>query len=166
VPATLLEAAGAGVVAAPAARSHEIISGKTVDAFVGYSISDANGLKTLSYATDVTDISGNVTAPSFVLFINKKRWESLPEKDRKAIESISGEAFAQNMKMYDDLEAKVRAEAAGKGLKFHKASDAFLKDLQTLAAPITQAWLKDAEKLSVNGKEALEFYKAQAIANR
>ena len=77
VASTLLESAGAGVVAAPAARSHEIISGKTVDAFVGYSISDANGLKTLSYATDITDIPGNVTAPSFVLFVNKKRWEAL-----------------------------------------------------------------------------------------
>jgi len=166
VPASLLEGAGAGVVAAPAARSHEIISGKTVDAFVGYSVSDANGLKTLSYATDITDIPGNVTAPSFVLFINKKRWAALPEKDRAAIESISGEAFAQNMKLYDDLEAKVRAEAAFKGIKFHKASDAFFKDLQGLAAPITQAWLKDAEKLGVNGQEALEFYRTQAAAGR
>jgi TRAP-type C4-dicarboxylate transport system substrate-binding protein len=51
----------------------------------------------------VTDITGNITAPSFVLFINKKRWAGLSDKDRKAIESISGEAFAQNMKVYDDL---------------------------------------------------------------
>ena len=165
-PATMLEAAGAGVVAAPAARSHEIISGKTVDAFVGYSVSDANGLKTLSYATDVTDISGNITAPSFVLFINKKRWAALPEKDRKAIESISGEAFAQNMKLYDDLENKMRAEAAAKGVKFHKASDAFTKDMQALGAPLTQAWLNDAQKLGINGREALDFYRAEAVANR
>ena len=166
VPAELLEAAGAGVVAAPAARSHEIVSGKTVDAFVGYSVSDANGLKTLSYATDVTDLPGNLTAPSFVLFINKKRWDALSEKDRKAIESISGEAFAQNMKMYDDLEAKIRAEAAAKGIKFHMASESFQKDLRALAAPITQEWLKDAQKAGVNGPEALEFYRAQAASNR
>lgn len=166
VPAELLEAAGAGVVAAPAARSHEIVSGKTVDAFVGYSVSDANGLKTLSYATDVTDLPGNLTAPSFVLFINKKRWDALSEKDRKAIESISGEAFAQNMKMYDDLEAKIRADAAAKGIKFHMASESFQKDLRALAAPITQEWLKDAQKAGVNGPEALEFYRTQAATNR
>lgn len=166
VPATMMEAAGAGVVAAPAARSHEIVSGKTVDAFVGYSVSDANGLKTLAYATDVTDIAGNITAPSFVLFINKKRWASLSEKDRKAIETISGEAFAQNMKLYDDLETKIRAEAVAKGVKFHKASDSFNKALQALGAPLTQAWLSDAQKLGVNGREALDFYRAEAIANR
>jgi TRAP-type C4-dicarboxylate transport system substrate-binding protein len=166
VPATLLQAAGAGVVAAPAARSHEIVSGKTVDAFAGYSVSDANGLKTLSYATDVTDITGNLTAPSFVLFINKKRWTGLSEKDRKAIESISGEALAQSMKMYDDLEIKARADAAASGIKFHRASDSFNKDLQALGAPLTQSWLTDAQKLGVNGREALDFYRTEAIANR
>jgi len=166
VPATMLAKAGAGVVAAPAARSHEIVSGKTVDAFVGYSVSDANGLKTLSYATDITDVPGNITAPSFALFMNKKRWESLSEKDRKAIESISGEAFAQNMKLYDELETKVRAEAAARGIKFRVAGDAFVKDLQALGAPITQAWLADAAKAGVNGQEALEFYRSQAAANR
>jgi len=166
VAAELLEAAGAGVVAAPAARSHEIVSGKTVDAFVGYSVSDANGLKTLSYATDVTDLPGNLTAPSFVHFINKKRWDALTEKDRKAIESISGEAFAQNMKMYDDLEVKIRADAAAKGIKFHMASESFQKDLRALAAPITQEWLKDAQQAGVNGPEALEFYRTQAASNR
>ena len=164
--ATLIERAGAGVVAAPAARSHEVISGKTVDAFVGYSVSDANGLKTLQYATDVTDVPGNITAPSFVLFINKKRWDALSEKDRKAIEGISGEAFAQNMKVYDDLETKARADAAASGIKFHRASDAFTKELQTLGAPITQAWLADAQKLGVNGQQALDFYRAEAAANR
>jgi TRAP-type C4-dicarboxylate transport system substrate-binding protein len=166
VSATLLESAGAGVVAVPAARSHEIISGKTVDAFVGYSVSDAEGLKTLSYATDVTDIPGNLTAPSFAFFINKKRWLALPERDRKAIESISGEAFAQAMKVSDDVETKVRANAAAKGVKFHMANDAFVKDIQALAAPITQAWLREAEKLGVNGQEALAFYREQAIAHR
>ncbi len=166
VPSSLLETAGAGVVAAPAARSHEIISGRTVDAFAGYSLSDAEGLRTLSFATDVTDIPGNLTAPSFVLFINKRKWDGLSSKDREAIRAISGEAFAQNMKIYDELEAKVRAEAAGRGVKFHNASPAFMKDLETLAAPISQAWLRDAERLGVNGKEAMEFYRAQAVAHR
>jgi len=166
VAATLIEATGAGVVAVPAARSFEIISGKTVDAFVGYSTSDAEGLKTLSFATDVTDIPGNLSAPSFALFINKKRWAALSEADRKAIEAISGEAFAQGMKVYDELETKVRADTAAKGVKFHMASPAFVKDLQALAAPITQAWLQDADKLGVKGQVALDFYRAQAAANR
>ena len=143
-----------------------LLTTKTNRPLVGYSISDANALKTLSYATDVTDVPGNLSAPSFVLFINKKRWMSLSEKDQRAIESISGEAFAQNMKLYDDLETKARTEAAAKGVKFHVASEAFMKDLRALATPLTQEWLKDAQKRGVNGQEALDFYRTQATANR
>ena len=166
VPAKVLEAAGAGVVAAPAARSFEIISGKTVDAFVGYSVSDADGLKTLSYATDVTDIDGHLSAPSFVLFMNKKRWQGLPQADRDAIQRLGGEAFAQSMAVYDDLEAKARAAAASKGLKFHQADAAFMKDLRAMAEPLTKAWLADAAKAGVNGPEALDFFVSQAKANK
>jgi TRAP-type C4-dicarboxylate transport system substrate-binding protein len=166
VPAKVLEAAGAGVVAAPAARSYEIISGKTVDAFVGYSVSDADGLKTLPYAKHVTDVPGNLTAPSFVLFMSKKRWDALPAKDREVIRSLSGEAFARNMAIYDELETKARTAAAASGIKFHQASNAFTQDLRKLASPLTEAWLADASKLGVNGKEALEFYIAQAKANQ
>ncbi|OXR50495.1 hypothetical protein PuT2_01085 [Pusillimonas sp. T2] len=166
VPAKVVEAAGAGVVVAPAARSYEAISGRTVDAFVGYSVSDADGLKTVSYATDVTDVTGSLTAPSFVLFINKKRWAALSQADREAISAISGEALAQSMKVYDELETSARAKAAASGTKFHLADESFTKDLHALAKPITQAWLDDAEKLGVNGQEALEFYKTQAEANK
>jgi TRAP-type C4-dicarboxylate transport system substrate-binding protein len=166
VPARVLEAAGAGVVAAPAARSYEVVSGKTVDAFVGYSVSDADGLKTLPYAKHATDVPGNLTAPSFVLFMSKKRWDALSAKDKDIIRSLSGEAFARNMAVYDELEAKARAAAAANGVKFHQASDAFVQDLRRLSAPLTEAWLADAGKLGVNGKEALDFYIAQAKASQ
>lgn len=166
VPARVLEAAGAGVVAAPAARSYEVVSGKTVDAFVGYSVSDADGLKTLPYANHVTDVPGNLTAPSFVLFMSKKRWDALSAKDRDIIRSLTGEAFARNMAVYDELETKARSAAAARGVKFHQAGDAFVQDLRRFAAPLTEAWLADAAKLGVNGREALDFYIAQAKANQ
>jgi hypothetical protein len=35
-----------------------------------------------------------------------------------------------------------------------------------LGAPLTQAWLNDAQKLGINGREALDFYRAEAVANR
>lgn len=166
VPAKLLEAAGAGVVAVPAARSHEIISSGTVDAFVGYSVSDAHGLRTLPFARHVTDMPGHLTAPTFVLFMNKRRFEALSARDRDIIRSLSGEAFARNMAVYDDLEVKARADAAASGIRFHRASDAFAQDLRRHSAPLIEAWLADAAKLSVNGKEALDFYIAQARANQ
>lgn len=96
VAATVMASAGAGVVAIPAVRSYEIISGGTVDAFAGYSVLDASNFKTLQYAKHITDVPGGITAPSFVLFINKKKWSSLSAADRDAITKLSGEALAQS----------------------------------------------------------------------
>ncbi len=160
--AKLLEDAGAGVVAAPAVRSHEIISGGTVDAFAGYSLLDANAFKTLQYAKHIIDVPGHLTAPSFAFFINKKKWEALSAKDREAITKLGGESFADRMAVFDEIEAKTRTDAAASGISIKTASAAFGADIMKLAQPQEQAWLADAKSLGVDGAAALAFYKQEA----
>ena len=165
VAAKVMEGTGAGVVAAPAVRSHEIISGGTVDAYAGYSVMDAAAFKTLQYAKHVVDIPGHLTAPAFALFINKKKWESISAKDREAIMKLSGEALSRRFAVYDELESKARADAAAAGISIKAASPAFVADLMKLAAPLEQAWLADAKAAGVDGAAALAFYKAEAQKN-
>lgn len=162
--AQVLEAAGAGVVAAPAARSHEVISGGTVDAFAGYPVQDAVAFHTLQYAKAVTDVPGHLTAPSFSLFVNKKRWQSISETDRAAIRRLSGEAFAARSAVYDEIEIKARADAAAKGVRFVQADAAFVQDLRRLGAKLQQDWLAAATKLGVDGPAALKAYEDEAAA--
>ena len=165
VPARILEAAGGGVVAAPAVRSHEVISGGTVDAFAGYSVMDANAFKTLQYAKHVTDMPGHLTAPAFALFMNTKKWEAISPQDREAIPNLSGEAISARFAVYDELEAKARADAVAAGVQFKMASPAFTADLTKLAEPLVAGWLADAKSLGVDGAAALEFYKQEAQKN-
>jgi TRAP-type C4-dicarboxylate transport system substrate-binding protein len=162
VAADVLGAAGAGVVAAPAVRSHEIISGGTVDAFAGYPIMDGSSFKTVQYAKHITEIPGGLNAPSFVLFVNKKKWGAMSLADREAITKLSGEALAQRMGAMDEFETKARAAAAAQGIQVKAASQSFAADLQKLAQPQVQSWLNDAKALGVDGAAALEFYKTQA----
>lgn len=164
-PASLMEAAGAGVVAAAAVRSHEIISGGTVDAFAGYTVNDANAFKTLQYAKHVVDLPGGVTATAFALFINRKKWDSIAPEDREAISRLSGEALAARLGELDALEAKVRAEAAASGIRIQPASETFAQEMRRLAAPLEQAWLADAKGVGVDGEAALAFYRQQAAEN-
>ncbi len=165
VPAKILESAGAGVVAAPAVRSHEVISGGTVDSFAGYSVMDADAFKTLQYAKEVIDMPGHLTAPSFAMFINKKKWESISVADRAAITKLSGEAFSSRFSAYDVIELKSRADAKAKGIAFKDASPAFLAELKKLAEPLEAAWLADAKSVGVDGTAALNFFKQEAIKN-
>lgn len=162
--AQMLEAAGAGVVAVPAARSYEVISGGTVDAFAGYPVQDAGAFHTLQYVKWITDVPGDLTAPSFTLFVNKKKWQSIPEADRAAIKRLSGEAFAARSAVYDEIEVKARKDAAAQGVQFIKADAAFVDSLRPLAARQVDDWLAAAAKLGVDGKAALEMYKSEAAS--
>lgn len=156
--ARVLEAGGAGVVAVAAARSYEIISGGTVDAFAGYPVQDALAFHTLEYVKAITDVPGQMTAPSFSLFINKKRWQKIAPADREAITRISGEAFAARAAVFDDIEADVRRQAAAKGVQFVKADAAFVEALQQWGAPLRKEWLDAAAKRGVDGAAALKTY--------
>ncbi len=166
VPARLFEAGGAGVVAAPAVRSHEIISGGTVDSFAGYAVMDADAFKTLQYAKEVIDVPGHLTVPAFAFFMNKKKWNAISPKDQEAIMALSGEAFARRFVAYDNVDNRLRAESKAKGLVYKEASPQFVAELKKLAEPIEAAWLADAASLGVDGKAALAFFKEEAIKNK
>ena len=156
----------AGVVAAPAVRSHEIISGGTVDSFAGYSVMDAEAFKTLQYAKEVIDIPGHLTVPAFAFFMNKKKWAAIAPKDQEAIMALSGEAFARRFVVYDTNDARARTESKAKGLVFKDASPQLVAELKKLGEPIEAAWLADAASLGVDGKAALAFFKEEAIKNK
>jgi len=162
VPAVIMEGVGAGVVAAPAVRSYEIISSGTVDAFAGYAVADATTFKTLQYAKSVTDVQGSLTAPAFALFVNKKKWSSITTQDRDTILKLSGEALARRLGLLDQVEAKARVDARAQGIEFFTADATFTAELKRLAQPLEKAWLADAKALGVDGKAALDFYKKLA----
>jgi len=162
VAARILELCGAAVVAVPSVRSYEVISAGTVDAFAGYSAMDAQAFHTLGYAKSIIDLPGALTASSFAMFINKTKWQSIPQQDRDVITKMAGANFAKYLAPYIDFEAKARMEAANNGVKIFKASDEFVADLKKIADPVEQGWLDDARKLGVDGKAALSFYREES----
>lgn len=160
--AQVMDAAGAAIVAGPAVRSYEAISGGTVDGFTGYSAVDAEAVKTLQFAKYITDIDGYLTAPSFSVFISKKKWDSIPKQDQDIITRMSGVEFAKRFKAYDPAVAKRREDNLKEGIKYITASKSFNDDLKRLGAPIQEAWIAEANKLGVNGREALDFYRKES----
>jgi len=163
--AELLESTGAGVVVAPAARSYEIISGGTVDAFAGYPLYSATAFHTIQYAKSITDIPGQMSAPSFALFMNKKRWQSIPEADREIIMKLSGEAFAARLAAIDELEAKLRQDAKAEGTQFQEAGSDLMNSMRDYGAKLKQKWLASAAAAGVDGEAALKMYEEEAQTN-
>lgn len=163
VAAKLIDRAGAGVVATPAAKMSELVAGGTVDGFAGIPDMDATRFNVVRYARSETVIPGGITAPSFSFFVNKAAWNSISEADREAITALSGEAFARRMRVIDQANARARAEAVASGLTLVTPPPAFLAELADLARPMEAQWLAAAARLDVDGESALRFYREQAM---
>ncbi|WP_083654729.1 TRAP transporter substrate-binding protein DctP [Burkholderia sp. SRS-W-2-2016] len=162
VASTLMDRAGAGVVATPAAKMSELVAGGTVDGFAGIPEMDAARFNVLRYARYETSVPGGVTAPGFSLFVNREVWDSIAPADRDAITALSGEAFARRMAALDKVNRQARAEAVAQGLKLIEPSPAFLDSLRGLAQPLDRAWLANAARLHVDGPAALAYYRSVA----
>lgn len=157
-----IAALGAVVVPGPAVHMYEIISKGTVDAYAGVSVSSAKQFNVLKYAKSITLLPDKVQGPTFSMFLSKKKWASLSAADRKAIRSVSGEALARLCQSGDALEAKAREGLGKSGKEVIKASPAFVDAVEKAWAPIQASWVASADKLGVDGKAALAYFKKVA----
>ncbi len=164
-PAKLMTAAKAGVISTPAARMSEIIAGGMVNAFVGIPDMYAQAFKVMRYAKSATTVPGGFSTPSFSLILNRQKWESISQQDRDIITKLSGEAIADRMAAFDEVEAAAHAKALQSGVKYQAASPQFVAALDKSGAVLTNEWLASAKTEKVDGAAALAYYKAQSAAD-
>ena len=160
----ILQGAGAAVVAAPAARSYEIISSGTVDAFAGISSFDFEQFKSMQYGKHVVRVRGGTAAPVFSFIISKAKWNAISEKDRETITRMAREPLAKRIGYIDRQIKDSDARLMASGVKIALPSASFQAELEKLGQSAIDAWLKDAVALGVDGKAALDFYKSEAQA--
>ena len=162
VPQQVMVHSPAGVVSTPAVQLSELVAGGTVDSFAGMGDYNAKAFKVVGYVKSETLVPGGLSVPSFSLVINKSRWESIAPADRKAIEALSGLAFAQRMKVMTDLNVQSREQARKSGVRIVEASPALIAELKGYAKPLVQRWLASARAKGVDGPAALQYFQAQA----
>ena len=118
----------------------------------------------MPYVKYATIVPGGLNGVSFSLLMNEKKFNGLPKEDRDAIWSVSGERVAVNAgKKTDELDAKSVADQKKQGIQRSVASPEFMDELREGTQFLVDAWLKDAAARGVDGKAALEFYKAQKL---
>ncbi|MBS0316986.1 MAG: TRAP transporter substrate-binding protein DctP [Proteobacteria bacterium] len=164
VPAKLMAMAGAGVVSTPAAKMSEIVAGGMVDGFVGIPDMHAEAFKVIRYAKSATIVPGGISTPSFSLILNRQKWESLSPQDRDIITKLSGEAFADRMAAFDEVEAAAHAQAAKEGLKYLPAPPQLVAELKKGADKMTAEWLAMAKARGIDGQAAFAYYREQSAS--
>lgn len=162
VTAQAMAATGAVVVPGPAVRSYDIISKGVVDAFCCIDYGDLNALKLFQFVKAVTVVDGGVFAAKFPIFVSEKKWKEISSKDRAIIEKLSGEPLARRSAAIDNTAAEALKAYRASGGIVVDASPAFNAELKKAWAPLTAAWIASVKKFGIDGKAALEFYRAEA----
>lgn len=166
VPAREADSMGASVVPGPAVRIHDVVSKGIVDAFMGIALYHADAYNGLQFAKSATIVPGGISAPSFSLMMNRGTWAKIPAKDQQLIMSVSGEAIAKRAKAYDEAEKAVTAKFVAAGGRIVKPSDQFMGQLLNSWNFLEGEWLANAERRKVDGRAALQFYRAELAAHK
>lgn len=161
VTANIIKATGSAVVAGPAVQMLETISKGVVDGYVGVSFSSVTSFKLTDYTKWVTVFPDKIFTPTFSFFVSQKKWNTIPEHDRKAILAVSGERISRHFgQVQDGVNNSSRTKLLKGGLKAIKGDPAMLGELKAIGQPMTDAWLKKVAAIGVDGKAAIAYYRS------
>lgn len=105
-----------------------------------------------------TEIAGSPTlyTASFVLAMNKAKYDGMPDDLKKVIDANSGQVVAQMAGEMWDNQAKVVEEVVRKrGNTVASIDDAEAARWRKATQPVVEAWLKSAKEKSIDGDKLL-----------
>ncbi len=106
----------------------------------------------------VTEVDYGVYTPTYTVILSDEAWAEISPEDQAAIMSVSGERLASRSASWDAFDNGFRADMLANGLKFKKADEALLADLEDHKNEAVAIWLAEAEALGIPGEEALAAY--------
>jgi TRAP-type C4-dicarboxylate transport system substrate-binding protein len=146
---------------APAPKAYEVLSKGVADGifFPAESIASMKIDKVIKYALK---FPGGLYRSSNFLIMNKAKWDGLSKANQMALDSVSGENLARLIGQVWDAADKVGQMAMKKNnIDVHVASGTMLADIKAKLAHLENGWVERANKLGVNGRVALNYYRSQ-----
>jgi TRAP-type C4-dicarboxylate transport system substrate-binding protein len=129
----------------PATDTYELLSGGVMDGtvFPADAVEPFKLEKLIKYATA---IPGGLYNTSFVLIMNKARYEKLTPVDKKAVDAISGETAARLFgRGWDKADRRGLALMQANGVPITRADAKFVADIKARVAPVEVKWMERAK---------------------
>ena len=153
----LLERVGASPIGLPVTAIPESLSKGVIDgATIPWEVTTA--LKVPELVGNHTEFEGpaiyNLT---FVLAMNKDRWESLPEDLQDVIWRNSGHEFSVFAGgTMEEADAPARQAAVDQGNTIVTVSEEDAKEWDAMARPIYESWVADMESQGIDGQALID----------
>jgi len=159
-----VDALGAVVVSKPAPDTFEVISSGVADGTImtTWGMFAFNVVDKQPYAWH---LPGGFSRSTFTLIMNAKQWDALSAEDKKAIESVSGEKFADMAgTLMDQFESESIADMKTRNVQITAGTDAMTDELAARMPKRFDEWVADAQKKGIDAKAVLAFYDQQVAA--
>ena len=144
-------------------EAYEMLSTGAIDGglLLKETVKSGNAVGLLKYGTLVP---GGLFNAVLAIAVNADKWKSIPEADRKAILSISGEHFAHHMgRAYSEADKDAMAVMAEAKYVVEPASPAMVSDMKKALAPMDSDWVARARKKgAADPAAALADFRAEA----
>jgi TRAP-type C4-dicarboxylate transport system substrate-binding protein len=165
--AWILEALGSNPVGMPVPQLPQALSQKVVDgALIPWEI--VPPLKIQELTNFQAEGEGHIRfgTTTFVIAMNKAKYESLPADLKKAIDSQSGEDFWKQIgQIWTDSELVGLSVLKKDGNEVYTIPAAEMKRFQEKLEPVVNRWIEDVKGQGIDGKKLVEAARA-AIAKR
>jgi TRAP-type C4-dicarboxylate transport system substrate-binding protein len=160
--ADLLKNLGISPITSPAVQVSESVARGVVNGYFGLILEAVIDFKTAPYTKSITLFPRGVTSSGFSLFINKRKWASISEADRKAIMALSGEAFARRAgKASNAASVAALAELKAANIQVLDADPKFFAELERAAEASYEQFERTAEKAGLDGKAVLADFRKE-----
>jgi TRAP-type C4-dicarboxylate transport system substrate-binding protein len=149
------KALGAVGIRAPGPQAAEMTKRGTVDGlFIDMSsFADFNLGGTIKH---MLDFPRGIHAATFVLIMNKGKWDALAPADRAAIEKISGESLSRTFgRNWDIAATRARETLKPAGVEVNMVTMEHQKALDQKLAFLADEWIKKAQAAGLDGNAVL-----------
>jgi TRAP-type C4-dicarboxylate transport system substrate-binding protein len=149
----------------PASKNYELLSNGVADGTL-LPLESIKSFKIIDLVPHTTVVPGGLYDVSFFLVMNKAKFDGLSEADRKAIMSVSGEAFSRLAgRAWDAADAAGLAAMKAAGNTVITAPDAMVAEIKERTKGIEAAWVAQVkDKYGIDGAAVMRDLRAEVRA--
>jgi TRAP-type C4-dicarboxylate transport system substrate-binding protein len=152
---------GANPLLKPSSESYQMLQTGVADG-IFFPSESIEAFKLTGLLRHGTEVPGGLYNTSFVMMMNKAKFDALPPADQAAIERLSGEYFARLVgRAWDEADAAGSAAIRAAGVNVQTASPAFVDEIRAKIEPIERAWYDEIKAKGLDGAALMEEFRAE-----
>jgi TRAP-type C4-dicarboxylate transport system substrate-binding protein len=157
----ITKAVGAVPLLKPASETFEILKSGIADG-IFFPKDSVPAFKLVPLINHMTVVPGGLYNVSFMLLMNKAKFNSLSKADQDAIMKASGENYARMAgKVWDREDAAGLKAMEAEKIIIRNASPALVAEIKSKTDPLEQAWYAEAKAKGIDGAAVMAEFRAE-----